>query len=323
MTPTDPHPENDRIMAVIARETDDFVRRDLVGWSGCWVQDHRTRMVCQSASFGSKVLCGWDTLRDYMHSLFDADAVCRILEFERRNTSITVSGDLAHVTFDGVSHHDTGQIERTFETRVMKRDGQDWRILYASFLTQTPQAAEDSDIVVDDQGRIISSLRSALAALAGHSGLTVSHGQLRGRRPDGDKRLRDGLAIAAGQHGFFEFYRYSTVHGQTFRLPVVLGETDDGGISVCVLYVRNGRTVVETHQRADIERRLAVAKTIFGLSDGQMALCHRIVAGDSLTAAAQDMGITINTARTHLSRVFAKTGINSQTALVRTLLNVG
>jgi len=82
-------------------------------------------------------------------------------------------------------------------------------------------------------------------------------------------------------------------------------------------------TFVETGSEGDVDERLNVAKTIFGLSEGQMLLAHRIVQGDNLTAAAETLGISKNTVRTHLSRIYEKTGINSQTALVRTLLSVG
>jgi DNA-binding CsgD family transcriptional regulator len=62
---------------------------------------------------------------------------------------------------------------------------------------------------------------------------------------------------------------------------------------------------------------------IFGLSPGQMALAARIASGESLTDAAKTQQISINTARTHLKRIYDKTGVNSQTALVRLLLSVG
>ncbi len=114
-----------------------------------------------------------------------------------------------------------------------------------------------------------------------------------------------------------------TESGRNFRLPVVLGETDEGGVAVCVLFVRDGLTFVETQSDRDIKDRLSIAKSVFGLSEGQMLLAHRIVKGDNLITALETLNISINTARTHLSRIYAKTGINSQTSLVRTLLSVG
>ena len=46
-----------------------------------------------------------------------------------------------------------------------------------------------------------------------------------------------------------------------------------------------------------------------------------IVEGHDIVKAAELMGISANTARTHLQRMFDKTGVRSQTALVRILLS--
>ena len=90
-----------------------------------------------------------------------------------------------------------------------------------------------------------------------------------------------------------------------------------------MLFVRDGQTFVETQKDGDIDARLSVAKVVFGLSEGQMLLVHRIVSGDNLKNASDALGVSVNTSRTHLSRIYVKTGVNSQTALVRTLLSVG
>jgi len=311
------------IMGVIARETDSFVGRDYEAWAKCWVQDARTREVCISSSFGSTVLEGWDKLSTYMRQVIETGAVCGIVQMERLNVSVTVNGDLAHVTFDERSTHVGGRIEMTFETRVLERVSGDWRILYASFVLRGHQGIDRQRLAVNAKGEILCAPEEARAQLQNHPGLTISHNRLRARRPKWDATLQEGLAAAAERHGFFQHYRYTAEAGQNFRLPLVLGETDDGRVAVCVLFVRDGITFVETSDDGDLEARLEVGKLVFGLSDGQMGLARRIACGDNLTLAAEDLGISINTARTHLSRIYAKTGVNSQTALVRTLLSVG
>jgi DNA-binding CsgD family transcriptional regulator len=54
-----------------------------------------------------------------------------------------------------------------------------------------------------------------------------------------------------------------------------------------------------------------------------MRLAALIVEGCDLTRAADQLGISANTARTQLQRMFDKTGVRSQPALVRMLLSVG
>lgn len=315
--------ENAAIMDVIARETDMFLRRDFDGWAACWVQDDRTREVCVSSSFGATVLEGWDRLSDYMRNVMASGTVCDISETERFNVNITVSGDIAHVVFDETSKNSSGQIERTFETRILERSDGKWRILYGSFVLRGHQQIDSNRLAVNAEGEILCAPDKARSQLKSHPGLQISNDRLRATRPAWDKILQAGLKCAAEQHGYFQHYRYMAESGRNFRLPLVLGETDEGRVAVCVLFVRDGQTFVETQKDGDIDARLSVAKVVFGLSEGQMLLVHRIVSGDNLKTASDALGVSVNTSRTHLSRIYVKTGVNSQTALVRTLLSVG
>ena len=58
----------------------------------------------------------------------------------------------------------------------------------------------------------------------------------------------------------------------------------------------------------------------FGLTRAQAALAVEILAGDGIQAAADRLGVTRATARTHLARIFEKTGANRQAELVHLLL---
>ena len=71
-----------------------------------------------------------------------------------------------------------------------------------------------------------------------------------------------------------------------------------------------------------IERRLAAASLIYGITPAQRKLAGYVVAGMDVVEAAGEMSISVTTARTHLQRMYEKTGVRSQAALVRTLLSV-
>jgi len=316
-------PEHAAVMGVIARETDLFVQQDFEGWAACWVQDARTREVCISSSLGTTVLEGWETLRDYMRKVIESGSACNISEIERLNVNITVSGNLAHVVFDERSQHANGRVENSFETRVLESTDGEWRILYASFVLRGHQQIDSGRLAVGPKGEILCAPEVARAQLESHPGLQISNNRLRATKTAWDKTLQEGLKAAAEQHGYFQHYRYMAESGRNYRLPLVFGETDDGSVVVCILFVRDGLTFVETQKDGDIDARMNIAKTVFRLSDGQMRLAQRIVCGDNLTTASGVLDISINTARTHLSRIYAKTGVNSQTALVRALLSVG
>lgn len=64
----------------------------------------------------------------------------------------------------------------------------------------------------------------------------------------------------------------------------------------------------------DAARILGIA---YGLTPTEMRLVETLVAGCSLAEAACSMNVSINTAKTHLSRVFSKTGKSRQTELIR------
>jgi len=61
----------------------------------------------------------------------------------------------------------------------------------------------------------------------------------------------------------------------------------------------------------------------FGLTPAEAALAIEMLKGDGRAAAAKRCGISINTARTHLMRVFEKTGVKRQAELIRVLMDGG
>jgi DNA-binding CsgD family transcriptional regulator len=67
------------------------------------------------------------------------------------------------------------------------------------------------------------------------------------------------------------------------------------------------------------EATLAVA---FELTPAEARMAARLAQGDTVEGAARALGIRITTARTHLARIFLKTGTTRQPELVRMLLSV-
>ena len=321
--PADISVDHRDIMRVIERETETFVARDYEGWAECWVQDERTQDVCISPDFGVTVLDGWDQLSGYIHDVLAKGSGCDVSEFKRENVQVSVQGSLAHVTFEGQSMQADGRVEQTFETRILEQQANVWRVRFALFALRGHLRTDASRLAIDAQGKVVCAPPDAVQRLEAQKALLISNGRLRAARPSWDKVLQEGIERTADVHGYFQQYRYAAQTGRNFRLPLVLGEDDAGGVIVCTLFVRDDLTFVELPSETDVAERLQLAKAIFGLSDGQLALTERIVSGDGLTAAAEKLGISINTARTHLQRTYVKTGVNTQTALVRTLLSVG
>lgn len=311
------------ITAVIREETEAFLAGDLDRWSACHVQENRACGVCQSSELGIDVQWGWEALFADARRALANGAPCGFHEFENRNMQISVTGNLAWVIYEQFASHQEGHSQKSFETRILEKSEGRWRIVYNAFFTQTPVRAGTGQLTLDAEGFLIDAAEDGRAALAGHPTLTISAGRIRARRPVWDKPLQAAIRRAGELHGFFQQHSYAQKSGSPFRLPVILGEDDSGAPVICQLSVRDSVTFLETDLHVPIARHLAAARAIFGLSKGQVALAERIISGEGPTEAARVLGISPNTARTHLARIYEKTGVNSQTALVRLILSTG
>ena len=59
------------------------------------------------------------------------------------------------------------------------------------------------------------------------------------------------------------------------------------------------------------------------MTPAEAALAVEICTGNGLQAAANRRGVSLATARTHLGRVFQKTGVGRQAELVRLIMQAG
>jgi DNA-binding CsgD family transcriptional regulator/ketosteroid isomerase-like protein len=312
------------VAAVIHRETACFRNLDFDGWAACYLQSPRACTVSASPGLGVTVLRGWNAIRDDMASALALGSTpCGMSDFRKHNMQITIDGDIAWAIYDGWTQADDGSEANSIETVILERSAKGWQIVYNAFAQSRMTRTAPDRIALDAKGHVVWTTPAAADALRTHPALTVSNGRLRARRGDWDKVLQAAIARAGALHGFFHHHEFVEATGAPFRTPVVLGEDETGTAMVCSLLVLDGLTYLDIDPAADLNRRLVTAKMIFGLSPGQMALAARIASGESLTDAAKTQQISINTARTHLKRIYDKTGVNSQTALVRLLLSVG
>ena len=59
-----------------------------------------------------------------------------------------------------------------------------------------------------------------------------------------------------------------------------------------------------------------VLRQIYGLTRAEVNLVQTLVGGCSLEDGARELGIALNTARTHLKHIFHKTGAKRQSELI-------
>jgi DNA-binding CsgD family transcriptional regulator len=84
----------------------------------------------------------------------------------------------------------------------------------------------------------------------------------------------------------------------------------------------HGHALVLLDDPRPLTERIDNAAQVYGLSPAQRKRALAIAAGRSPADYAARAGVSLNTAKTYLKRLFEKTGVSSQPALVRALLSL-
>jgi DNA-binding CsgD family transcriptional regulator len=174
-------------------------------------------------------------------------------------------------------------------------------------------------ILVDAAGAVVQTNGAAETVLSAADGLGIQHRQLTAANAAEMARLRRMIAaVASTAHGS------GTQSGGTMALSRPSGKPP---LSLLVAPLRSEDSPLETLGVqaiifvSDPDRRspppTQLLARLFGLTPRQAALLQRLAEGDNLTDAAQALGITRNTARSHLRLIFDKTGTRRQSELAR------
>ena len=87
--------------------------------------------------------------------------------------------------------------------------------------------------------------------------------------------------------------------------------------------VRRLRSWTVPRHAADIGVEARRFAQHFRLTKAESVVAALIAEAHSVPEAAQRLGVSVHTVRTHLRNVFTKTGVNRQSALVRLVLQAG
>lgn len=314
--------DQEEIRALVHEETHAFLARDFERWAACFLHAPRTHDVYVSKDLGVIAIRGWDDIAASMKQLIEDNPRPFDATFEKYDFEFSVSGDMAWTTFYTRAGEDRGWRYRSpevFETRVLERCDGRWLIVYSN-VTILREPRDGPPIVqVDGEGQVIWASDKTLAKLDGFDGLTISAGRLRAQDPKWDGELQATFARASEKRHVWDS-AFSAGGNNQFHYPCILGDRE--GVSHCTVYVQDGMINVSFGDDALIGGRIETAAEIYGLSDAQKRLAREVSKGFGLTETAQILGISVNTARTHLTRIYAKTGVNSQVALVRMLMSM-
>lgn len=312
--------EKAAILRLIEEETTAFWNKDLAAWAQCWVHEpYIRRWGWWGARGGITLRDGWDQQIERMRALMAANPVRNqsAALVRRERLVVRIAGEMAWVTFDqhapetgdgmdiaGLSH----------EIRILEKHGGAWKIAGLFFLQMSLDYREAAIVRVDERARVLWINPAAEAELASSEVIKVKGGRLRALDQTADRRLQAAIRWAA--------HLGDGLYAARGALPIVLDGGHGAAANVCWVIGESGLVLVSMNNQAMAAERLTAAALVYGITPAQMRVARLIVDGHDMVAVAKHLGVSINTARTHLQRMYDRTGVRTQAALVRALLSV-
>ena len=207
----------------------------------------------------------------------------------------------------GMFQEDELQLMRALTPHLRRAARLGGRVALLHSTNQALSAMSGAVLVVDRRLRILEVNADAEAMLRSGQLLRTREGAL-----DADETNRATLIRLAA--GLSDTETLRDAAGQEFvvrAVPLALhGPLHAGGRAL--LMVR-----VPGMQPPSVKRHLSAR---FGLTEAEIRLIDSLLSSRTLAHAADAIGISVNTAKTHLARIFRKTGTSGQRQLVQLIL---
>jgi DNA-binding CsgD family transcriptional regulator len=296
-----------------------------------WMQDYELYQSCfvhapyatrwnASRRTGIFVRESWDEISDRLRIMFATEPQMKIpanaYETTVENLVLRVDGDIAWARFNQRYPGIPSRVHNraySREIRIFERHDGRWKIAFLGYLDDEPGPDDRVFIELDPTGRIIWQGQAAAGIVADDRDFTVRGGHLHLRDTAADRRLQAAIRWAAERDKSFLPGRGA--------VPIVLEGGQGVPAKVWWVIADGDKIWFSLGDPRLNDARLAAASAIYGLSPAQQKVAGLIVEGLSLGEIGDRLGISITTTRTHLTRVFDKTGVRTQPALVRVLLS--
>ena len=311
----------EKIKKVLAADLASYLDRDKTGWEQNWVKDDRFQSIMECGTM--QVAHSYDAFRENVFAAMDAEPEAVDANVRIENLTIDVKGEMAWATFEEIVTNNASSFavrSHSHNFRLFENTDGQWRILFHGCWAEPLRDTEGPALEVASDCRVLWQNAAAQKCLKSFGGLSVSNGVLRATKPSFNTGLREAVSGAHDLTGFGKFNQAS--QGQvSVTFPVVLGESDEGALVLCWVKVADGRVYILFGEDRDLNQQIEIAKVIYRLSDAQTELLRLIALGNDLAAASQALGISKNTTRTHLRRIYEKAGVGSQIELLRLLIS--
>ena len=295
---------------------------DFEAYARCFVHEAYTTRWNASHINGISIRSGWNNisarLQEMMATRPDLKTPANAYDTKVENLVLRISGDIAWALYDqqypgiatpGHPIHNRGL---THEMRVFERHAGEWRIAFLGYLDEDASRRDRLMAQLDPEGAVIWMTPAAAVALETDDDLVIRNGRLRVRDGRTNQRLQAAIGWAADRDN-----RFTPESG---ALAVICDSAGDRPVRLLWVIAESGKVWLDFGDTGLTESGLSAAAAVFGLSPAQQQVAGLVAEGLSLADISDRMGITANTARTHLNRIFDKVGVRTQAALVRMLL---
>jgi DNA-binding CsgD family transcriptional regulator/PAS domain-containing protein len=186
-------------------------------------------------------------------------------------------------------------------------------------MAQALDALRCAVVLVNEHGAMLHANRAAESMLQGGSPIRSAKGVLQATVPSAAQELRAALALAAGNEasiGKTGLAIRLTAPDSSLPvafahvLPLTGGDFRTGLQPSAVAAVFIGAAV-------DAQEGAGMAAAAYGLTPAETRVLASLLAGLPLAEAATALGISRDTAKNHLNRIFQKTGVTRQADLMR------
>ena len=179
-------------------------------------------------------------------------------------------------------------------------------------------ALPDGVIILADEGRLLLANRVAEALLTAGDGMSLRHAKLCASFPADTAALQAAIAAATTGAAFGRSGQTLALQRPSLRRPlaVVVAPLP----AEAAWFLAHAPAVILFAGDPEHSRCVALPdrlRAVFGLTRTEALVAAEIFRGEGLPAAADALGIGVTTARTHLQRIFGKTGTRKQAELVR------
>lgn len=309
------------VLAVLEAETAAWMRRDMDALAQHWVHSPQSRFMISRPGFGILVLEGWDAINaSYKTSVKHNPKPHAETRIRRERMTIVVSGDTAWATYDLIGDNTGdgfGMAGTAHELKIFQRVERKWKIACITVMQRAIDHETCPLIEIASEKNVLWMNASAHAQIASHPVLIISGGRLRARARAHEASLQAAVDWAISQL----HVDMSASPLKRLARAVILGEDDNAAPLVCWVLVEDGKILVSFNDDQMLKRRVAAAQGIYGLTAAQAQVAQLLAQGHDPSLAAEKLGVSINTVRTHLRRMFDRTGAHSQSALVGLLLS--